>query len=78
MCLEEQWKTQPSNFKELSHETAALATQNYNQARGIITWKQQEKHSYLRKSRKTHIRNQNLVCLTFSDLSKQMLKAAQK
>lgn len=69
MCLEEQWKTQPSNFKELSHETAA-ATQNYKQARGIITVKQQKEHSYLRKSRKTHIRNQNLACLTFSDLSK--------
>lgn len=42
MCSEEQWKTQPSNFKELSHETAALATQSYKQARGINIAKQQK------------------------------------
>lgn len=61
MCSEQQWKTQPSDFKELPHETAALATESYKQARGIITAKQQKYHSYLRRSRKNHIGNHNLL-----------------
>jgi len=42
MCSEQQWKTQPSNFEKLSHESAALATQSCIQVRGIITAKQQK------------------------------------
>lgn len=67
-------ETQPSNFKEMSHETATLPTQNCKWTRGItaaeeafISEKDQQESDWKSQS-----------YLTLKDLSKQTLQKMEK